>query len=72
MKTDRDVIERLGRRSLTRSFFGRESHAPPEMALIDVRHRHDDCRARADPGALHAVWRNFVRDGGEPTSVACP
>ena len=51
---------------------GRGSHAESELALLDVPHRHDGCRTAAHSRALHKVRRHFLRDGGEPTSVACP
>ena len=40
--------------------------------MLDVPHRHHDCRAGANSGALHEVRRHLLRNGGEPTSVACP
>ena len=65
MKTERDVIERLPPDEIVRP------DAQPQLALLDVRHRRDGCRAGASFGALHEVWRHFLRDSGEPTSVAC-
>jgi len=38
----------------------RGSYAQPQLALLDMRHRRDGCRASADPGALHEVRRYFL------------
>jgi hypothetical protein len=49
MKTERDVIERLG---LPDDVVRREDrNAPPELALLDVPHRHNDRRAKTQSSA---------------------
>jgi hypothetical protein len=58
MKTEPDVIEFLGPPD---EVVGREDRMrKPELAVLDVSHRHNHSRTFTQSGALHEVRRHLL------------